>query len=58
MYGCRNKIYKTYDVCRSLVVVKTFKIGSDCSFAKSTAFRSENNESFRYDLKNRGPVLQ
>jgi hypothetical protein len=27
--------------CR--VKPKTFKIGSDCSFAKSTAFRSENN---------------
>jgi hypothetical protein len=30
---------------------KTFKIGSDCSFAKSTAFRSENHRSFRYDKK-------
>jgi hypothetical protein len=29
-----------------------FKIGSDCSFAKSSAFRSENHGSFGYDLKN------
>jgi hypothetical protein len=35
-----------------------FKIGSDCSFAKSTAFRSENHGSFGYDLKNGGPVSQ
>jgi hypothetical protein len=33
---------------------KMFKIGSDCSFAKSTAFRSENHRSFRHDLKNGG----
>jgi hypothetical protein len=32
------------------------KIGSDCSFAKSTAFRSENHGSFGYGLKNEGPV--
>jgi hypothetical protein len=37
---------------------KTFKIGSDCSFAKSTAFRSENHGSFGYDLENGGPVSQ
>jgi hypothetical protein len=37
---------------------KMFKIGSDCSFVKSTAFRSENHESFAYDLKNGGPVSQ
>jgi hypothetical protein len=39
---------------------KTFKIGSgsDYSFAKGTAFRSENHGSFRYDLKNGGPVSQ
>jgi hypothetical protein len=37
---------------------KTFKIGRDCSFAKSTAFRSENHESFRYDFKNGGLVTQ
>jgi hypothetical protein len=42
--------------CR--VNLKTFKIGSDCSFAKSTAFRSENHRSFRYDLKNGGLMLQ
>jgi hypothetical protein len=37
---------------------KTFKIGSDYSFAKSAAFRSENHGSFGYDLKNGGPVSQ
>jgi hypothetical protein len=37
---------------------KTFKIDSDCSFAKSTAFRSENHRSFGHDLKNAGPVSQ
>jgi hypothetical protein len=37
---------------------KTFKMGSDCSFAKSTAFRSENHGSFGYDLNNGGPVSQ
>jgi hypothetical protein len=35
---------------------KTFKIGSDCSFANSTAFGSENHGSFGYDLKNGAPV--
>jgi hypothetical protein len=30
---------------------KTPKIGSDCSFATSTTFRSENHESFGHDLK-------
>jgi hypothetical protein len=34
------------------------KIHSDCSLAKSTAFRRENHESFGCDLKNGGPVLQ
>jgi hypothetical protein len=38
--------------------LKTFKIGSDCSFAKSMAFRSENHGSFGYDLKNGGPMSQ
>jgi hypothetical protein len=37
---------------------KTFKLGSDCSFAKSTVFRSEDYGSFRHDIKNRGPVSQ
>jgi hypothetical protein len=37
---------------------KMFEIGSDCFFAKSTAFRSENHGSFEYDLKNGGPVSQ
>jgi hypothetical protein len=37
---------------------KTLKIGSDCFFAKSTAFRSENHGSFGYDLNNGGPVSQ
>jgi hypothetical protein len=36
---------------------KTFKIGSNYSFAKS-AFTSENHGSFGYELKNGGPVLQ
>jgi hypothetical protein len=35
---------------------KTFKIHSDCSFAKITAFISENHGSFGYDLKNGGLV--
>jgi hypothetical protein len=34
------------------------KIGSDCSFTKNTAFRSENHKSFGYELKNGGPVSQ
>jgi hypothetical protein len=34
------------------------KIGSDCSFTKSTAFRSENHGSFGCDLKNGGPMSQ
>jgi hypothetical protein len=42
----------------SRVKPKTFNIGSDCSFAKSTVFRSENHRSFGYDLKNGGPVSQ
>jgi hypothetical protein len=33
---------------------ETFKIGSDCSFAKNTAFRSEEHGSFGYYLKNGG----
>jgi hypothetical protein len=33
---------------------KTFKISSDCSFAKSTAFRSKNHGPLGYDLKNGG----
>jgi hypothetical protein len=37
---------------------KTFRIGSDCSFAKNTAFGSENQGSFEYDLKNGGLVSQ
>jgi hypothetical protein len=37
---------------------KTIKIGSNCSFTKSTAFRSENHRSVGYDLKNGGPVSQ
>jgi hypothetical protein len=40
------------------VIPKTFNIRSDCSFAKSTAFRSENHGSFGYDLKNGGSVSQ
>jgi hypothetical protein len=38
------------------VKAKKFKIGSDCSFAKSTALRSEKHGVFGYDLKNGGPV--
>jgi hypothetical protein len=37
---------------------KTFKIGSDCSFAKSMAFRSEKFTGLGNDLRNGGPVLQ
>jgi hypothetical protein len=37
---------------------KPFKIGSDCSIPKSTAFRIENHGSFGYDLRNGGPVSQ
>jgi hypothetical protein len=36
--------------------LKTFKIGSDCSFGNSTLFRSENHGSFGYDLKNSSRV--
>jgi hypothetical protein len=32
------------------------KIGSDCSFAKSTTFRSDNHGSFGYAIRNGGPV--
>jgi hypothetical protein len=42
----------------SRVKPKTSKIGSDCSFAKSTAFKRENHGSLGYDLKNGGPVSQ
>jgi hypothetical protein len=35
-----------------------FKISIDYSFAKSTAFRSENHGSFGYDLENGDPVSQ
>jgi hypothetical protein len=42
----------------SCVKPKTFKIESDCSFAKCTAFRSENHGSFGYDLINGGTVSQ
>ena len=45
----------THAVC---VKPKTFKIGFDCSYAKSMAFRRENHWSFGYDLKNGGPVSQ
>jgi hypothetical protein len=34
------------------------KIGRDCSFAKTTAFTSDNHGSFGYAIKNGGPVLQ
>jgi hypothetical protein len=37
---------------------KAYEIGSDCSFAKSTAVRSENHGSFGYAVKNGGPVSQ
>jgi hypothetical protein len=37
---------------------KSFNVGSDCSFANSTTFRSENHGSFGYDLKKAGPVSQ
>jgi hypothetical protein len=37
---------------------KTVKIGSDCSFVKSTVFRSENHGSFGYDLEKGDPVSQ
>jgi hypothetical protein len=42
----------------SRVKPKTFKIGSDCSFAKSTAIRIVNHGFFGYDLNNRGPMSQ
>jgi hypothetical protein len=35
---------------------KILNIGSHCSFAWDSAFRSENNEPFGYDLKNGGPM--
>jgi hypothetical protein len=34
------------------------KIGSDCSFAKSTAFISDNHGSFGYAIENGDPVSQ
>jgi hypothetical protein len=34
---------------------KTFKIGNDFPFVKSTAFRSENHGFFGYNLKHGGP---
>jgi hypothetical protein len=37
---------------------KTFKIGIDCSFAKSTSFRSENHRSFGYDIKKEPSLLK
>jgi hypothetical protein len=57
-------IYSTWEVVSSSparagrVKSKTFKVGSDCSLVKSTAFRGENHGSFGYDLKNGGPVSQ
>jgi hypothetical protein len=35
---------------------KTFKIGSEYSLAKITAFKSENHGSFGYDLKRKSRV--
>jgi hypothetical protein len=40
------------------VFLKDVKIGSDCSFAKISAFRSENRGSFGYGTKDGGSVSQ
>jgi hypothetical protein len=40
------RLYQTQDV----------KIDSDCSFAKRAASRSDNHGSFRYAIKDGGPV--
>jgi hypothetical protein len=66
--GCRSlvvvlslsirEVVSSSPVRAGRVKPKTFNIGSDCFFAKSTAFRSENHGSFGYDLKNGGPVSQ
>jgi hypothetical protein len=36
---------------------RLMNIGSDCSFAQRSAFRSKNLETFRYDLENSGLAL-
>jgi hypothetical protein len=53
-----RKIVRSSPAWAGCVKPKTFKIGSDCSFAKIMAFRSENHGTFGYDLKNGGPVSQ
>jgi hypothetical protein len=53
-----QEVVSSSPACAGRVKPKTFKIGCDCSFAKSTTFRSENHGSFGYDLKNGGPVSQ
>jgi hypothetical protein len=68
MTGCRSLVVVLSLSIREVVSLsparagrvkaKTFKIGSDCSFANSTAFRSENHVSFGYDLRNGGHVSQ
>jgi hypothetical protein len=42
----------------SVLNLKDVKIRSDCFFAKSMAFRSENHKSFGYDVRNEGPTSQ
>jgi hypothetical protein len=53
-----RKVVSSSLACANRVKPKAFKNRCDCSFAKSTAFRSENHGSFVYALKNGGPVLQ
>jgi hypothetical protein len=64
--GCRSlvivlslsirKVVSSSPARAGRVKLKTFKIGSNCSFGKSTAFRSEHRGSFGYDLKQRPHV--
>jgi hypothetical protein len=54
----KGKVVSSSPAHTGCVKPKTFKRGTDCSFAKSTAFRSENQGSFGYDLKHGGHVSQ
>jgi hypothetical protein len=38
-------------------LVRLYYIGSDCSFTKSSVFRSKNHGSFGYDLKNKDSMI-
>ena len=55
---CDREVVSLSPARAGCVKHKTVKIGSDCFFARSTAFRRYNHGSFGYDLKNGGPVSQ